>query len=70
MFKYANDVCQRVCKTFFLATLGYEKRNDKILHNVMKAPGKNVALSTYKRCSKPPYNKIDESHYRREHTPN
>ncbi|XP_031333901.1 uncharacterized protein LOC116163910 [Photinus pyralis] len=81
--KNADGTSLRVCKTFFLATLGYEKNNDKILQSLSKQTT-NISSSHDKRKGRIPANKVDHevivkhiesfepsiSHYRREHAPN
>ena len=87
-FRYSlkddNGTTQIVCKTFFLTTLGYDKRNDKVLRSALNNSENSVVAKNDKRGSKQPHNKIDEdpirkhinsfqptiSHYRREHAPN
>lgn len=72
-----------VCKVFFLATLGYEKENDRILKNVRNTDPLLIAPKKDRRCH-PSSRKINReviinhinsfhptiSHYRREHAPN
>ncbi|KAK9719996.1 hypothetical protein QE152_g22289 [Popillia japonica] len=83
----ASDTRERevVCKTFFLATLGYLLKNDKLLRNVLSygKSGKIVAKRDHRGIGTP-HNKFDTqiisnhietfnpviSHYRREHAPN
>lgn len=79
-----NGTTQIVSKTFFLATLGYDKTNDKVLRTALRSSENSVIVKKDKRSSKEPHNKIDEdpirthinsfqptiSHYRREHAPN
>lgn len=81
-FKNDQGKCVRVCKTFFLTTLGYRKSNDKILQNLCKET--NISPSSDKRKGREPKNKLDHTviqkhiesfeptiaHYRREHAPN
>nr|CAI5839646.1 unnamed protein product [Callosobruchus analis] len=71
-----------VCKTFFLATLGYEKENDRMLKNLCKTDPKCIAPQKDGRRRSCP-RKVDRhsiiehvnsfnptiSHYRREHAP-
>ncbi|VEN54484.1 unnamed protein product [Callosobruchus maculatus] len=73
----------RVCKIFLLATLGYEKENDRMLKNIRKTDPKCIAPKTDGRRRSCP-RKVDRntiiehvnsfnptiSHYRREHAPN
>ncbi|KAG5889200.1 hypothetical protein JTB14_000625 [Gonioctena quinquepunctata] len=75
----------KVCKTFFLTTLGYNAANDKPLETALgNIKDDSVSGPADKRCTNTPHNKIDDgpikehifsfepsiSHYRREHTPN
>lgn len=76
----------RVCKVFFLCTLGYEPKNDRVLRNVLtKTDPAAITPATDKRRNRRASNKstmgdlIDQhieafnpiiSHYRREHAPN
>lgn len=49
-----------VCKTFFLATLGYHPRNDKVIMTVLRAPScESIALSRDRRGRHVPSNKLD-----------
>lgn len=71
-----------VCKIFFLATLGYDKTNDRVVRNVISKSNLYPApdrRGKYERKSKMDRNVIEEhiesfkpviSHYRREHAPN
>jgi len=74
---------QQVCKTFFLATLGYNPKNDRIITNVLQNTKKlGVPFAPDKRGTNPK-EKVDRelirahvelyspnvSHYRREHAP-
>lgn len=81
--KTTDGTTERVCKTFFLATLGYTKNNDKIIQNLSKQIS-NISPSPDGRKNRTPHNKVDHeiikkhiecyepsiSHYRREHAPN
>lgn len=73
-----------VCKKFFLAILGFELQNDRIIRNVLeKTDSKSLLVKPLKR-GHPSEKKIDRqqiidhinsfgpriSHYRREHAPN
>lgn len=73
-----------VCKKFFLTTLGYKEKNDKVVFNVLhKTKAGAIAPDQDGRGRNPPTNKIDRqtilrhvdsfhpniSHYRREHAP-
>lgn len=75
----------RVCKPFFLTTLGFKPKNDKALLTLLRKTENNVITpEPEKRGHKSPKNKIDlepvvahiekfhptTSHYRREHAPN
>ena len=80
-----QGVSTEVCKTFFLATLGYHPKNDRIIQSVVGncAPS-SLAPPVDRRGKHVPVNKIDLtpiyehiesfnptiSHYRREHAPN
>lgn len=87
-FKYYLKDCDglevQVCKTFFLATLGYDKNNDRFLKNI-RGTDKNAIVPQHdKRGHRPAVNAIEKqpiidhimsfrptiSHYRREHAPN
>ena len=74
----------KICKSFFLSTLGYHPKNDAAVIAVMKATQiADVQPATDRRGKHPPANKIEEStiqqhvetyhpqisHYRREHAP-
>lgn len=76
-----NNEKVTVCKTFFLTTLGFEKKNDKVLRNALKQA--QVQEITDMRGCNPNPKKIDNkpiidhinsfhpavSHYRRVHAP-
>jgi len=73
----------RVCKTFFLSTLGFDAKNDRFITTVMKTPKDAVCAQGTKRGKHVPANKINNelikehimsfhpciSHYRRAHAP-
>ncbi|XP_054263988.1 uncharacterized protein LOC128987257 [Macrosteles quadrilineatus] len=75
---------KNVCKTFFLTTLGYKKKNDMFVFNVLNRSISGVSPNCDKRGRHTPHNFIDKtiikdhilkynpciSHYRREHAPN
>lgn len=79
-----NGKLTDVCKTFYLTTLGYHKKNDKVVFNVLhkSAPGAIIPESDG-RGKAPNPKKVDRqaimshvnsfhpniSHYRREHAP-
>lgn len=80
-----NDVPYKVCKGFFLTTLGYKKTNDRFVHYTLTNTPKGVLTPLRdKRGKQPstrkgPHDKIIQhiesfhptiSHYRREHAPN
>ncbi|CAM4321070.1 unnamed protein product [Leuciscus chuanchicus] len=81
--KNADQVPQQVCKTFFLATLGYHPANDSLVLSVMGNEIGNEAITRDQRGRHTPSNKLDMqpfydhiesfhpsvSHYRREHAP-
>lgn len=86
-FKYTLPISedgekQEVCKIFFLATLGYDKNNDRVVRNVVS--NSNVSPPMDRRGKHEPTNKVNRkviedhiesfgpviSHYRREHAPN
>lgn len=88
-FKYyfKNDKGEsiEVCKVFFLTTLGFQRSNDRLLHNTLSKTPKNklrALIDQRGRASnkhKIDYNVVDDhietfhpsiSHYRREHAPN
>lgn len=83
--KDANGAKRRVCKIFFLTTLGYKKTNDWIIHSVWaNASSKNQVQNDSDRRGRHPPNKLSNtqiethidsfnpsvSHYRRVHAPN
>lgn len=83
-FKDDNRNIHRVCKPFFLTTLGFKKSNDWVVHSVLKSTEKDKLVAEKdKRGCQPSVNKIDKkniedhiesynpcvSHYRREHAP-
>lgn len=84
MLKDDNGASHIVCKTFFLTTLGYDKKNDKVLRTSIRNAKNSVVPTQDHRGLKEPHNKLDEepirqhinsfepsiSHYRREHAPN
>jgi len=74
-----------VCKLFFLTTLGYHPKNDRMITSIMNGtPAEAITASKERRGRHTPGNKIDHSpiiehiesfkpsisHYRREHAPN
>lgn len=73
-----------VCRTFFLATLGYKKDNNAMLQRVLSFSPSKIVLPADGRGKQPSANKIDPemvrnhinlfnpcvSHYRRAHAPN
>lgn len=82
--KDENRNVHRVCKPFFLTTLGYKETNDWVVHHVLKNTQKDQLVSQKdRRGCQPSVNKIDRksidehiesfhpcvSHYRREHAP-
>ncbi|XP_031327380.1 uncharacterized protein LOC116160352 [Photinus pyralis] len=81
--KNENGTSQNVCKTFFLATLGFNKQSDKVIRTALRNANNSVVPVPDLRCRKQPHNKIDDevirnhivsynptiSHYRREHAP-
>lgn len=86
-FKYylrdCNGLEVQVCKTFFLATLGYNKNNDRFLKNIRGTDENAIVPARDKRGHRPALNAIEKqpiidhiksfrpsiSHYRREHAP-
>lgn len=87
LYKLNNSegVEQHVCKSFFLKTLGYHEKNDRIISTVMKStPVTDISAKQDARGHHPNATKIDRdpiidhintfnptiSHYRREHAPN
>ncbi|CAH1998862.1 unnamed protein product [Acanthoscelides obtectus] len=84
--KDSSGTTRRVCKIFFLTTLGYKKTNDWIIHSVWaNANSKNQLQNDLDRRGRhPPPNKLSNkiieshidsfnpsvSHYRRVHAPN
>ncbi|XP_050298044.1 uncharacterized protein LOC126737267 isoform X2 [Anthonomus grandis grandis] len=86
-YVYPDDggIDQEVCKTFFLATMGFNNKVDKCLRTVLKnTPNGSLQATSDRRGSHSPTNKIDRtsiinhinsfepsiSHYRRVHAPN
>nr|CAI5858334.1 unnamed protein product [Callosobruchus analis] len=81
--KSSDGIDTIVCKTFFLATLGYNKNNDRFLKTVRNDAKKTISPGIEKRGHRPALNKISRnpivshiksfrptaSHYRREHAP-
>lgn len=75
---------QAVCKTFFLATLGYKPKGDKRFRNILEHTSRDSLQAERDRRGQAPTNKIDTSlikehinsfeptiaHYRRAHAPN
>lgn len=86
-FKYflkSGGTKHEVCKTFFLSTLGYDPKNDRVITNVLaKQDPMNIVPSGDKRGKHTKTPRIDResikkhvesfnpcvSHYRREHAP-
>lgn len=87
-FKYflpdENGQKLQVCKTYFLTTLGFEKKNDRFIFEVLsKTPKNQLSPLSDKRGKKVPVNFIPKeniiehilsfhpevAHYRREHAP-
>lgn len=78
-----NRLKHAVCKKFFLATLGYQLKNDRILRNVTNTETSSITPKLDNRGKRAKENKFDEnvivnhietfrpiiSHYRREHAP-
>lgn len=75
----------KVCKVFYLTTLGYKKSNDRVLHDTLsRTPKGRLQPLPHGRIGQTSSKKIDErdinahiesfhpevSHYRREHAPN
>lgn len=74
----------RVCKKFFLGTLGYANGNDRIIRDVLNTSSSEKLIFCHKKKGHPSEKKIDKdpiiahinsfkptiSHYRREHAPN
>lgn len=87
-FKYylktENSIQVQTCKKFFLATLGYDIKNDRILKNVRNTNSSRISPKPDNRGRQACPQKIDRqpiidhvnmfnptlSHYRREHAPN
>lgn len=83
MLKDEKGTLVTVCQLFFLTTLGYNKNNDKVIRSSLKNAENSVVPKQDTRCTRTPYNKIDNelirqhintfnpmiSHYRREHAP-
>lgn len=83
MLKNENGACETVCKKFFLATLGFNRNNDRVIRTALINARNSVVPTPSKRCMHVPHNKIDDevirqhitsfnptiSHYRREHAP-
>ncbi|XP_076139126.1 uncharacterized protein LOC143122170 isoform X2 [Alosa pseudoharengus] len=81
--KNKDQVPQQVCKTFFLATLGFHPTNDSLVLSVMRREIGNVSNLRDQRGRHPPANKLDMqpvydhiesfhpsvSHYGREQAP-
>lgn len=79
-----NDKKHEVCKTFFLTTFGFHKKNDKFLNTILSAEKGSITPSCSKRGRHPSVNKgpneeiilhiesfnPEVAHYRREHAPN
>ncbi|ESO93896.1 hypothetical protein LOTGIDRAFT_153369 [Lottia gigantea] len=83
--KDEHGTAQVVCKVFFLCTLGYHPKNDKMINTVMKLTRpSDISPPPDKRGMQEPPNKINRepikahiesfnpciSHYRRAHAPN
>lgn len=83
-YKTSEGNLEEICKIFFMSTLGFNKRNDKILRTVLQNTStKSLQAVEDKRGRHVPSNKIDKgpviehinsfhptiSHYRREHAP-
>lgn len=61
-FKDENRDIHRVCKPFFLTTLGFKRTNDWIVHSVLKNTKKNKLVPEKdRRGCQPSANKIDKT---------
>ena len=84
-YSLKNDegMCVTVCKTFFLATLGFHQKNDRIIRSAIENAENSVSPPEDRRRRKQPHNKMNDNlirnhiesfnpevaHYRREHAP-
>ena len=86
-YQFTNDLghTQKVCKTFFLTTLGYHPKNDRLIQTVIGNSSPSSLIPPIERRGRhapanklnmtPIYQHIESfhptvSHYRREHAPN
>lgn len=82
--KSDDGIVHDVCKSFFLTTLGYHSKNDRLVMTVMGSSLSAVTSPKDRRSRHDPANKLNTSpirahiesvgpsitHYRREHAPN